>query len=926
VNCWSCEAENPGDARFCFSCGSRLVADPETEALCRSCAAPLPLDARFCGYCGTAEPLTDPSGSEPSSAQGDEDEEETVLRDGLDVPGPIIGRPGPPMQGKAKTQDTPRAGSTALAERLGQAGASGPEAGTSAKKGPSARKPDGQRSPPPPPIGVRKSGGGAPGQQMPPPPGIPSRVMPGPPGTGPVPGRTPGAAPPSRARSPAPPPPTPGAGSAGVPRPPGSPLSPGAGAAGAPRPPGPPGAPQTSGAGSAGVPRPPGPPGAPPPTPPPTSEPQAVGAPRPGGLPPPPDEPDEPPLLTTAPDEPDEPPLLSASAPSEPVSNELPSQSDPDGGLSLGMLVKPSAVTPGRTNTEPQRAVYAGPSRGETAAILAPPEGWPDITDELAEVRFAALMGVDDEVRDQVLELRERHRGHPDVDSLAAELGIEFEPTAMTMAPPPTPIEPPAPTPVEGPPPRGRYPVADAGGPASSGDAGAPAPAAVQTSDELLDDDEADEFDDLETSDVDLSDIELTGPTMAPRFDASDMYDEVSGPLDVDELERKAAAERERRGPASYRERQPTPSDAQDAGVTLTSGRNEGTLVTLAPGANENTNVGPVPAGFDRTSVTLAPGRSVLEDHERSVTLPPGSVDAEFVDDEPTYAGDSPLGSGAMDDEEPEEEARPGMTAPDRESDSAAASGSFRVSDLDLDDLPDLDQVSSDDVQTTEMQTTEEGTVVARAPLPPAPYGQGGAPVPVMPVRLVMLGPRGEAVTERHIDAGGFLELGRSPDEPWAEDHRMEEHHARLFPAPGGVVVDDFGRPSGVYTQIFDTIVVEDGDEFKVGQARLALQRFNGTGGSWGQLTLVRHDSTAPETYPLLRNEIIIGREEGDIILPDDTFVSGDHCRFIFEGNAIYLEDLGSSNGTYIRVRAGQCVAFGGLLLVGHTQFRVLAG
>ena len=153
----------------------------------------------------------------------------------------------------------------------------------------------------------------------------------------------------------------------------------------------------------------------------------------------------------------------------------------------------------------------------------------------------------------------------------------------------------------------------------------------------------------------------------------------------------------------------------------------------------------------------------------------------------------------------------------------------------------------------------------------------------------------------------------------------MEPHHARMFPAAGGVVVDDFGRPSGVYTKISDTIVIEDGDEFKVGQARLALQYFPGPG-SWGQLTLVRHDSATPETYPLTRNEIIIGREEGDIVLPNDTFVSGDHCRFIREGNAVYLEDLGSSNGTYIRVRAGQCVAFGGLLLVGHTQFKIAPG
>jgi hypothetical protein len=285
------------------------------------------------------------------------------------------------------------------------------------------------------------------------------------------------------------------------------------------------------------------------------------------------------------------------------------------------------------------------------------------------------------------------------------------------------------------------------------------------------------------------------------------------------------------------------------------------------------------------------------------------------------------------------------MTAPDRDADTAAASGTFRVSDLGLDDMPDLssglppepepdDDVdlyatapgpeSLDEDDALDMEITHEGTVVARAPLPPAPYGQAAAAVPVLPVRLVMLGARGEPVAERRIEPGGFLDVGRRSGEPWAEDRRMEPLHARLFPGPGGVVVDDFGLPSGVYTQISDTIAIEDGDEFKVGQARLALQRVTGRG--WAQLTVVRHDSPAPLTIVLDRDEFIIGRDEGDLTLPSDTFVSGDHCRFIREGNAVYLEDLGSSNGTYIRVRAGQCVAFGGLVLVGHTQFRVLQG
>ena len=68
---------------------------------------------------------------------------------------------------------------------------------------------------------------------------------------------------------------------------------------------------------------------------------------------------------------------------------------------------EPARLKP-RTVTEPQKAVFASPSASEVAEILAPPEGWPDITDELAEVRFSALQGVDDGVRAELEALRER--------------------------------------------------------------------------------------------------------------------------------------------------------------------------------------------------------------------------------------------------------------------------------------------------------------------------------------------------------------------------------------------------------------------------------------------------------------------------------------------------------------------------------------
>ena len=46
-------------------------------------------------------------------------------------------------------------------------------------------------------------------------------------------------------------------------------------------------------------------------------------------------------------------------------------------------------------------------------------------------------------------------------------------------------------------------------------------------------------------------------------------------------------------------------------------------------------------------------------------------------------------------------------------------------------------------------------------------------------------------------------------------------------------------------------------------------------------------------------------------------------CRVFGDDNGVYLEDLDSSNGTYIRVRTGQVVPFGTTLLVGQQLFRI---
>lgn len=60
VLCSSCDAKNPPDSKFCRECGSKLEAEPTTDApveivetLCPNCGVAVDPNESFCTQCGT---------------------------------------------------------------------------------------------------------------------------------------------------------------------------------------------------------------------------------------------------------------------------------------------------------------------------------------------------------------------------------------------------------------------------------------------------------------------------------------------------------------------------------------------------------------------------------------------------------------------------------------------------------------------------------------------------------------------------------------------------------------------------------------------------------------------------------------------------------------------------------------------------------
>ncbi len=95
-----------------------------------------------------------------------------------------------------------------------------------------------------------------------------------------------------------------------------------------------------------------------------------------------------------------------------------------------------------------------------------------------------------------------------------------------------------------------------------------------------------------------------------------------------------------------------------------------------------------------------------------------------------------------------------------------------------------------------------------------------------------------------------------------------------------------------------------------------------------GFALVVERGPQAGMTYVLSEGTITVGRHpESDIFL-DDITVSRHHCRFINDGDALQVEDSGSTNGTYVnssRVDLARLVP-GDEVLVGRFHLIVARG
>jgi pSer/pThr/pTyr-binding forkhead associated (FHA) protein len=238
-----------------------------------------------------------------------------------------------------------------------------------------------------------------------------------------------------------------------------------------------------------------------------------------------------------------------------------------------------------------------------------------------------------------------------------------------------------------------------------------------------------------------------------------------------------------------------------------------------------------------------------------------------------------------------------------------------------------------------------EATVAASIaqPLgPPVRVATTLAPARVERARLVV-------VTESGADGNAFVlgspmtTIGREEgDILLSEDPYVSPRHAVLCERDGGHWLRDLGSLNGVYRRLRAPHTLEDRDLLLVGSqvvqfravspeernAAVVVQHGTRLFGSepvvpLGRLELRQRSGAVGDVHQLRLPVTVIGREQGDVLFGTDGFMSRRHASIATTiDQRLVLEDLGSSNGTFVALRSEVKLSSGDHVRIGQHLLR----
>lgn len=89
------------------------------------------------------------------------------------------------------------------------------------------------------------------------------------------------------------------------------------------------------------------------------------------------------------------------------------------------------------------------------------------------------------------------------------------------------------------------------------------------------------------------------------------------------------------------------------------------------------------------------------------------------------------------------------------------------------------------------------------------------------------------------------------------------------------------------------------------------------------RLVVIKGEGGDGLTYHLSATNHIVGRTAGEIRFAEDFFLSPEHALFTVQGNRLFVKDLGSVNGVFVRIKSPVQLEHGDCFLVGEQLLRL---
>lgn len=236
----------------------------------------------------------------------------------------------------------------------------------------------------------------------------------------------------------------------------------------------------------------------------------------------------------------------------------------------------------------------------------------------------------------------------------------------------------------------------------------------------------------------------------------------------------------------------------------------------------------------------------------------------------------------------------------------------------------------------------------------------GDAPVadeskPGLEVVALVLSVGQDGTASASFELKDRLDVGRTEgDVVIAWDPYLSPRHLRLESKPDGtIVVRDLGSVNGTYVRVRakahpkgDGVPLHDQDLILLGQQVIRFEVVRDAEAGFGPAT--QHgtalfgtpagpvyarlcqrtvEGVTRDVFHVRKDEIVLGRELGDVVFTDDAFLSRRHAivRRDAETGAFSLLDAGSSNGTFLRARSEVRLERGDEIRIGQQLFRIEA-